>query len=214
MSRGGSVILSVHVERKIARSKIVVLADVSGSMDQQSEEIYLILYLFKNVSANSELFVFSTDLMRLTNLAGFNDFRLSAERISKRVEIWGSGTRIGECFRNFLEKYESLVDRDTVIVIISDGWDLGDPKVLDESMRRLKSLSHRIIWLNPHLKTKGYEPSCVGMKAALPYVDVFAPTEVFASRPSFEEYFGKETSQWVGSKANPVREEIRIPDNA
>ncbi len=204
VSRGGSVIFLARSEKKITRSKIIALADVSGSMDEQSEEIYLILYLLKNILTNSELFIFSTELVRLTNLFNFNNFRETADRISNRIQIWGSGTRIGECFQRFLEKHSSLVDKNTTIVIISDGWDLGDPEILNESMYLLRSKCHMIIWLNPYAKTKGYEPSCTGMKTALPYVDVFTSPEVFANKTLFEEYFGKETSPWAQTTM-PVR---------
>jgi uncharacterized protein len=204
---GGAAILLSRSQRKITRSKIIALADVSGSMDEQSEDIYLLLYLLKNISSKTELFIFSTELVRLTNLFTFNNFRDTAERISKRVQIWGSGTRIGECFQEFLNKYGSLIDKNTTIVIISDGWDLGDPRILNDSMYLMRRNSNRIIWLNPYVKTKGYEPSCVGMKTALPYVDVFTSPDVFVNRQSFEHYFGRETSPWVKTTF-PIRKKV------
>ena len=197
ISQGNTSIILTRSRKKITRSKIIALADVSGSMDEQSDEIYLVLYLLKNLSSNSELFVFSTELVHLSNQFSFNNFKNTAERISKRVQIWGSGTRIGECLQRFVDRYGPMIDHETTIVIISDGWDLGDPKILQNAMRLLKIKSHGIIWLNPHAKMKGYEPSCVGMKTALPYVDVLTTPEVFANRALFEENFGKETSPFV-----------------
>ena len=163
-------------------------------MDEQSEDIYLLFYSLKNISPRTELFIFSTELVRLTSLFSFNNFHKIAESISKRVQIWGSGTRIGECFEDFLKRYGSLIDKDTTVLIISDGWDLGDPKILNEAMYLMKSKSSRIIWLNPHARTQGYEPSCMGMKTALPYIDVLSSPDVFTSRQSFEQYFGRATS--------------------
>jgi uncharacterized protein len=205
---GGSAILLSRSAKKITRSKIIALADVSGSMDEQSEEIYLLLYLLKNISSKTELFIFSTELVRLTNLFTFNSFRKTAERIAGRVHIWGSGTRIGECFQEFLRKYGTLIDKDSTIVIISDGWDLGPPNILNDSMYLMRYRSGRIIWLNPYVKNKGYRPSCVGMKTALPYVDVFTSPDVFVNRQAFERYFGREISPWISRKPAPAKKSV------
>jgi uncharacterized protein with von Willebrand factor type A (vWA) domain len=194
VTRGGQAIFLEKSARKIARSKIIAFADVSGSMEELSDEIYLILYLLKNVSTNSEIFIFSTDVVRLTDLVSFNNFRDTAERISRNVRIWGSGTKIGECFQKFLANYGSLIDRDTIVVIISDGWDLGESEILRISMQTFKEKSRRIIWLNPHAKMEDYEPICIGMKTALPYIDVLTSPEVFTNKSMFEACFGKATS--------------------
>lgn len=204
VSHGSSDVLLIQSDKKIARSKVVALADVSGSMDDGSEENYLMFYLLKNVLNKCELFVFSTELVHLNGLFNFSDFRDTARRISKQVHIWGSGTRIGACFQRFLEKYSSFVDKDTTILIISDGWDLGGPELLNESMYLLRSKCNRIIWLNPYVGTAGYEPSCLGMKTALPYVDIFASPKVFTSKTLFDKCFGKETSPYP-QVISPIR---------
>jgi uncharacterized protein len=182
---------------------------VSGSMEEESEEIYLLLFLIKNIVPKTELFVFSTELLRLTNALSFNNFRDSSQRLSKKVKIWGSGTRIGKCLQEFLKKYGTRVDSGSTIIIISDGWDLGDPKILDDSMRGLKRRGGWIIWLNPYAEIDEYRPEAIGMKTALPYVDIFASTDVFSNRQTFNKYFGRETSPLLKT-AVPTRARLRL----
>jgi uncharacterized protein len=191
VSRGGTSVILKRTERKISRAKLIVLADISGSMHSQSDDIFLLLYLFKNVSRNSEIFVFSTKLLRLKHITSFGNLKDSSRAISKQVSIWGSGTRIGESIQSFLSRYSSLINPESTVVVISDGWDLGDPDTLRIAMSELRRRCSRIVWLNPLIRTKGYEPACIGMKTALDYVDIFAPTEVFLDKSLFESYFGK-----------------------
>jgi uncharacterized protein len=191
VSRGGSSIVLEKTEKKPSRAKLIVLADISGSMQSQSDDIFLLLYLFKNVSRNSEIFVFSTKLLRLKHITSFGNLRDASRAISRQVSIWGSGTRIGECLHSFVTQYKSMIDPEATVVIISDGWDLGEPETLRMAMSELRRNCSKIVWFNPLIKTKGYEPVCVGMKTALEFVDVFAPTEVFLDRGLFESYFGK-----------------------
>jgi uncharacterized protein with von Willebrand factor type A (vWA) domain len=191
VSKGGSVILLEKREKKISRAKLVILADISGSMQSKSDFLFLLLYLFKNVTRNAEIFVFSTKLMHLKIITSFSNIREASRSISSKISIWGSGTRIGECLNIFLSRYQALIDKRTTVVIISDGWDLGEPDLLRRSMLELRQKSARIVWLNPLVKTAGYEPICIGMKTAIEFVDVFAPTDIFLSKGLFEAYFGK-----------------------
>jgi uncharacterized protein with von Willebrand factor type A (vWA) domain len=191
VSKGGLVLLPKRTKRKVARSKIVVLADVSGSMDTLSEQIYLLLYLLRRLSRRCEIFVFSTNVARLTGLLSLGDLESTAYRLSMKISIWGSGTKIGECIGKVLKSYGSILDRYTTVIIISDGWDLGDADLLRKNIAELKRRTSEIIWLNPLASRKGYEPACIGMKTALPYVDVFASTEIFSNKQLFESYFGK-----------------------
>ena len=101
---------------------------------------------------------------------------------------WSGGTRIGECVAAFLDGWPRLVDRRTVVIVVSDGWDTGDPAILEDAMRRIHRRAGRVIWLNPLLGSAGYQPLTRGMQAALPHVDVFAPVHNLESLEKLVHY--------------------------
>jgi uncharacterized protein with von Willebrand factor type A (vWA) domain len=161
--------------RKPRKTRIVALCDVSGSMDLYSRLLLQFLYALQGSVARVESFAFSTDLRRITDLLGERDYADALRGLSAGVQGWSGGTRIGECLAAFNAGWGHLVDRRTVVVILSDGWDTGDPALLAAEMEALELRSRRLIWLNPLLGSEGYEPLTQGMQAALPHIDVFAP---------------------------------------
>jgi hypothetical protein len=136
----------------------------------------------------SETFVFSTRLTRITELLKRNRWPAALKAIGERAQDWSGGTRIGQCLRIFNERYaKGLAAGSMIVIFISDGWDRGDPGLLESEMKRLKRRARRIIWMNPLLGSPGYQPICLGMKAALPYIDHFIPA---SSLKSFQELGG------------------------
>ena len=161
--------------RKPRKTRIVAICDVSGSMDLYSRFLLQFLYALQGTVARVESFVFSTELRRVTDLLKQPDYALALRGLAAEVHDWSGGTRIGECLAAFNRDWLPLVDGRTVLVILSDGWDTGDPALLGAEMETLRLRSRRIIWLNPLLGSPGYEPLTQGMQAALPHLSVFAP---------------------------------------
>jgi uncharacterized protein with von Willebrand factor type A (vWA) domain len=155
---------------------IVVLADVSGSMERYSRMLLQFVYGITRGSHRVESFVFATRLTRVTRAAADRSRGRSVTRLMRSVQDWGGGTRIGEALRIFNVHWGRRIIRNgPVIVLISDGWDRGDPSALARELARVKRSSRRLIWLNPLLGMSNYEPLTRGMQAALPLVDDFLP---------------------------------------
>jgi len=174
---GGDIIDLAWKTRKINRTHIVLLCDVSGSMERYSRFLIQFLYgLQQRTQGKVETFVFSTRLTRITHILHRENFEKALVKISQTVMDWSGGTKIGESLKIFNRKYAaSVIDRKTIVMIISDGWDRGDEITLQEEMERLKQNAYHVIWLNPLLGSASYEPTCKGMITALPYVDQFLP---------------------------------------
>lgn len=171
---GGEIVELVSRKRRIKKTRVVLLCDVSGSMDCYSRFLIQFMYGLQNELWGVETFVFSTSLSRITHLIRSKNIAGALERISNSVLGWSGGTNIGRSLHSFNREFApSLVIHRTVVVIISDGWDRGDVRVLEQEMKRLKDRCHKIIWLNPLLASENYEPLCKGMQAALPYLDFF-----------------------------------------
>jgi uncharacterized protein with von Willebrand factor type A (vWA) domain len=174
MKYGGEVIELVHRKKRIKKTKVVLLCDVSGSMDCYSRFLIQFMYGLQNELWGVETFVFSTSLSRITHLIRTKDIVNALEKISGSILGWSGGTNIGRSLHTFNRNFApSMVTSRTVVVIISDGWDRGDVSLLEREMQDLKRRCKKIIWLNPLLASENYEPLCKGMQAALPYLDMF-----------------------------------------
>jgi uncharacterized protein with von Willebrand factor type A (vWA) domain len=174
MKYGGEIIDLVNRKRRIKKTRVVLLCDVSGSMDCYSRFLIQFMYGLQNELWGVETFVFSTSLSRITHLIRTKDIATALEKISGSILGWSGGTNIGRSLHTFNRNFApSMVTHRTVVVIISDGWDRGDVSLLEREMQDLKRRCKKIIWLNPLLASDNYEPLCKGMQAALPYLDLF-----------------------------------------
>ena len=174
MKYGGEIIELVTRKRRIKKTRVVLLCDVSGSMDCYSRFLIQFMYGLQNELWGVETFVFSTSLSRITHLIRTKDIANALEKISGSILGWSGGTNIGRSLHTFNRNFApSMVTHRTVVVIISDGWDRGDVSLLEREMQDLKRRCKKIIWLNPLLASENYEPLCKGMQAALPYLDLF-----------------------------------------
>lgn len=160
-------------ERKRRKVRLVVLCDVSGSMDLYSRFLLQFLFALQSVFGQVETFTFSTRLTRITEYLKARNYRQVLRRLTE-VRDWAGGTRIGESLAQFTREWPSLVDRRTIVILLSDGWDTGEPEILASELMRIKRRAGRVIWLNPLLGNPSYEPLTRGMAAALPLVDHFA----------------------------------------
>ncbi len=182
LQTGGVPLTIARRETKTKPRQLVVICDVSGSMDRYSRILLQFIYAIENGMAKVEAFVFGTRLTRVTRLLKHQDIDEAMRRVAREVQDWSGGTRIGQSLQTFNQEWARRVLRNgAVVLIISDGWDRGDPNLLAQEMARLQRSCYRLIWLNPLLGSPRYEPLTRGMQAALPYIDDFMPIHNFAS---------------------------------
>jgi len=178
---GGDPARLVHAHRRTQPRRLVLLCDVSGSMEPYTR-IYLALLQGAVVGARAEAFVFATRLTRLTRQLAVRDADTALARAGATSTDWAGGTRLAEGIGRFVSAHGRLgLARGAVVVILSDGWAQDDPAAVAEAMARLRRLAHRIIWVNPRKAAPGYAPLVGGMAAALPYCDAFVSGHSFAA---------------------------------
>ncbi len=179
---GGTVVELARKKRKIRKPKIVLICDVSRSMDTYSKFLLQFIYALQNTLGRVESFVFSTRLTRVTEYFRTSDIFTALDRIAREVPDWSGGTRIGESLRVFNHEWAlRTVNRHTSVLIMSDGLDTGDASVLEHEMEQIQRRAARVIWLNPLLGNEDYRPLARGMSAALPHVNLFASAHNLAS---------------------------------
>jgi uncharacterized protein with von Willebrand factor type A (vWA) domain len=169
----GELIRLLHRQPRLRRRPLVLLCDVSGSMERYSR----LLLIFAHAIARREdveTFVFSTRLTRITRMLRRRDLDRALGEVGKTVHDFSGGTRIGQAVGEFNRRWaRRVLGHGAVVILVSDGWDRGDPEQLAVELSRLRRMSHRLIWLNPLLGSEGYEPVTRGMAAALPHTDDF-----------------------------------------
>jgi uncharacterized protein with von Willebrand factor type A (vWA) domain len=171
---GGEVVRLARQRRRLQKLRIVALCDVSGSMDAYSRQLLQFLYALQAESGGVSTFVFSTRLHDVTHILRRKQYEEALGGLEGAVESWSGGTTIGQCIGEFNMRYGArLLTPRTVVLIVCDGWERGDPERLAREMAVLKRRAYRVIWLNPLHGREGYEPLARGMAAALPYVDHF-----------------------------------------
>jgi uncharacterized protein with von Willebrand factor type A (vWA) domain len=181
--RAGGIPLELFYRRKKKRlKKLVILVDVSGSMDRYARFVMPFIMGLKGVGSRADVYVFSTSLTPITRLVRKLSIDKALEMISEVVPDWSGGTRIGDSLRQFNERFgPKYLNRRTIAVIISDGWDLGARNVLKREMETLARKVHSVLWLNPLAGDPEYKPLCRGMQTVLPYVDHFLAADSLGS---------------------------------
>lgn len=169
-------------KRKMKPRPLVLICDISGSMDLYSRLLLQFMHSMESGLKNVETFVFGTRLTRITHELKNKNVDESLTSVSKIVKDWSGGTKIGESLETFNLKWaRRVMGHGAVVIIISDGWDRGSVETLRREMARLQRLSFRLIWLNPLLGLPDYQPLTIGIQAALEYVDDFLPAHNFRS---------------------------------
>ncbi len=162
--------------RRVSKTRLTLLCDVSGSMQRYSAFLIEFMYALRRELSNLQVAVFSTQLTLITDLLRSRGVAGSLKQVAQRVHDWAGGTHIGGCLREFNERHAPhLLNRRSVVILLSDGWDCGQADELREQMNRLRQRAHTLIWLNPLLGTPGYQPLTRGMQTALPFLDHFLP---------------------------------------
>ena len=168
---GGHAFRLIGEEPAERPRRLVVLCDISGSMEPYARAMIQLLYCAAG-GASAEVFSFATRLTRLTTALARTTPAAAIARAAQAAPDWHGGTRLGEALKEFNDRYGRRgMARGAVVLIISDGWDTGDPEIVRREMRRLSLVAFRIVWMNPRTKSASYEPLAGGMAAAWPYCD-------------------------------------------
>ncbi len=185
---GGDVLVWPRRENKFKPRRLVIVADISGSMERYTRLLLHFMYSLSRSARQKappvETFTFSTRLTRITRplCQPGRQVEQVLRAVSQQVPDWSGGTRIGEALKTFNFTWlRRAAGRGAVVLLISDGWDRGDPDLLQREMARLQRSCHRLVWLNPLIGSPGYEPLTRGMQAALPFIDDFLPVRNLAS---------------------------------
>ena len=175
LRRGGELLDIIHRKSKRNRLKLLMLCDVSKSMELYTAFLIQFLYAFQQVYKRMETFVFSTSLTRITTLLKQKSYNEVLLTLGAENSGWSGGTRIGESLDAFVKEYGNrLLGSGTIVIILSDGWNAGNTEQLEKNMEIIHVRSKKVIWLNPLAGYSSYSPDTAGMRAALPFVDVFA----------------------------------------
>ncbi len=189
LQRGGHPFELVYRGRQRKRPRLVALLDVSGSMDQYSLLLLRFLHALEKHFRSIDSFLFSTRLTPISAAMRRLPLQETLQVISRQDLAWSSGTRIGECLREFnLHHARRTLSRSTMVLVFSDGLDTGPPAVLAAELEKIRWRARKLVWLNPLLGTAGYQPLAQGMSAALPWIDVFAAAHNLDSLLALERH--------------------------
>jgi hypothetical protein len=205
MRYGGEQLKLSWRRRKLKRRPLVVICDISGSMERYSRILLKFIYVITNGLEKVEAFVFGTRLTRVTYPLKERNIDLALDQAVAVIQDWGGGTRIGESLKTFNYDWgRRVLGQGAIVLIISDGWDRGDIDLLDHEMRRLQLSAHRLIWLNPLLGSASYEPLTRGIQVALPYIDDFLPVHNLASLEQLGELLQRLSEQRPLRRQQPL----------
>jgi hypothetical protein len=192
ISSGGDPIDLGFRRRKLQPLKLVIALDVSGSMNAYSIFFVRFAYALQKYFKRVDTFLFSTQLTEITSTLRARELRDALESLAGHAAGWSGGTKIGESLHQLTQlQGRRLFSRDTVFMVLSDGWETGDPAVLAEELGAIKRRVRKLIWLNPLLGMADYQPITRGMSAALPYIDVFAPAHNLESLLELETHLSR-----------------------
>lgn len=190
----------VQLEWRTHKNKprpIIALADVSGSMERYARMLLHFLHAFslqqfRQGVRQIETFTFGTRLTRITRTFKKRSVDAALAEVGQQVKDWSGGTRIGACLHTFNYTWaKRVLGRGAIVLVISDGWDQGQPELLSFEMERLQKSCYRLIWLNPLIGTPGYQPLTRGLVAAMPFMDDFLPIHNLNSLEQLVEVLGR-----------------------
>lgn len=192
VAHGGTPIDLVWRRRKHRPLRLVLLLDASGSMELYTAFFVRFIHAVVDAFREAEAFVFHTSLVHVSSALRERDVTRAVDRLSLMARGMGGGTRIGESLGVFNRWHAArIINSRTAVVIVSDGYDTGEPARLGQEMARLSRRCRRIVWLNPLLGWRDYAPTARGMQAALPYIDLFAPAHNLDSLAALEPYLAR-----------------------
>lgn len=188
LASGGETLRWRWLRRAPRPRPIVLVCDISGSMERYSRFMLRFAHAMQRSGAPVEVFVFATRLTRITRQLGLRTADAALRRVAEKVVDWNGGTRIGESLRELNQRWVRRTVRSAaVVLLVSDGWERGDPALLAQEMATLRRSCHRLIWLDPLADRPGFEPATVGLRAALPHIDDLVPCATVASLEEMAE---------------------------
>ncbi len=200
---GGDPVRLARRHRRVARRRLVLLCDISGSMEPYARAYLQFLTCAAGSGPKAEAFVFATRLTRLTRALASRNPERAIQRAAAAAPDWSSGTRIGDALREFNDRHGRRgMARGAVVVILSDGWERGDPMLVGREMERLARLAHRIVWVNPRVGADAFSVRAAGMVAALPYCDAFVSGHSFEALGEVADAIGARS--WDGGAQGPA----------
>ena len=203
---GGELLRLKSRRRKEKPRRLVVICDVSGSMESYTRMLlHFIHSLYEGLENRVEAFLFATRLTRVTKQLGQRDIDQAVGNVAKAVPDWSGGTRIGAVLKEFNFRWaRRTLGWGSIVLIVSDGWDRGEPEVLSREMERLQRSCRRLIWLNPLAGREGYGPLTQGMQAANPYIDDLLPVHNLAALMDLAHHLNGLSASWpVRKQASP-----------
>ena len=202
-SHGGIPLRFYRAGRKVKQRPMVLLADISGSMEKLSRLILQLFYSLQHEFGGVEAFLFGTRLTRISSALKHRNIDRAIDASARLVGDWAGGTRIGECLAQFNRQWgRRVLGRGAVVILISDGWEQGNTEVLERELAHIRRRCHRLIWLNPLAGKDAYEPRVAGMAAALPYLDDFLPIHNLQSLDALFAHLGALPSRRQGPFAS------------
>jgi len=182
LQNGGNIIDLFHATKRKEKFRLLVLLDVSGSMDKYSYYLLKFLWTLRSHFKQLEVFAFSTIMKRITDQLNDKDIAIALMNVSNHATHWSSGTKIGDCLEEFNDNYaKRYLNGKTLTLVLSDGLDTGDTEVLDEAIMKIRRKSKKLVWLNPLKGMKGYEPIQEGIKTVMPALHHFGSAHNFNS---------------------------------
>jgi uncharacterized protein len=171
---GGAMLELKFKNKKPAKNRLVILLDVSGSMDKYSFFLLRFILALRSHFQKIEAFLFSTKLIRITEFLKIKNLEHVLTLLSSNTDNWSSGTKIGDCLKAFNDDFcKRALQGRSMTIVLSDGLDTGEPELLAQELKKIKRRTRKLIWLNPLKGMTGYQPLARGMNAALPEIDVF-----------------------------------------
>jgi hypothetical protein len=202
---GGDPIRLARRRRRVTPRRLVMLCDISGSMEPYARAYLQFLTCAARTGPNAEAFVFATRLTRLTRALGSRHPERAIQRAAAAAPDWSSGTRIGDALKTFNDRHGRRgMARGAVVVILSDGWERGDPELVGRQMDRLARLAHRIVWVNPRAGADSFSVRAGGMVAALPHCDALVSGHSFEALHEVVEAIGSDRSQVAGRRSQDL----------
>jgi hypothetical protein len=210
---GGDAIRLARRRRRIVRRKLVMLCDISGSMEAYARAYLQFLTCAAGSNRHAEAFVFATRLTRLTRALASRHPEVAIQRAAAAAPDWSSGTRIGDALKEFNDRHGRRgMARGAVVVILSDGWERGDPKLVSREMERLARLAHRIVWVNPRLSAREFSVQAGGMVAALEHCDALVSGHDYEALLEVIEAIGAPSGKRRDSPALSLRTTAAVPE--
>jgi uncharacterized protein len=202
---GGDPVRLAQRRRRVVPRRLVMLCDISGSMEPYSRAYLQFLTCAAAAGPDAEAFVFATRLTRITRALASRSPERAIQRAAAAAPDWSSGTRIGDALKTFNDRHGRRgMARGAVVVILSDGWERGDPELVEREMGRLARLAHRIVWVNPRMVASGFAVRAGGMVAALPHCDALVSGHSFAALAEVVEAIGASSWDTLPAPGEPV----------